>query len=320
VLAPSNELANPRNKMQPAPDRGPDAAIPVVHSQKRTVVMTTPQDAQQFIGRTAVDSEGGKLGKVGQVYLDDQTGQPVWVTVAAGMFGTRQSFAPIYGSRLDGDQIVLAVSKDLVKDAPSIDDDGQIDADEQSALYRHYSGYLSDSSAQAGGEDTRYQGEHEDQEQAGDHAGDSREVPPGQPAAGGRDASGPAAGDAMTRSEEQLRVGTETVEAGRARLRKYVVTENVTTTVPVSHEEVRVEREPVTDASRDAALSGEPLSEEEHEVTLRAERPVVEKEAVPVERVRLGTETVTEEQQVTEQVRKEQIEEPDVDPGPARDA
>jgi uncharacterized protein (TIGR02271 family) len=123
----------------------------------------------------------------------------------------------------------------------------------------------------------------------------------------------------MTRSEEQLRVGTETVEGGRARLRKYVVTENVSTTVPVSHEEVRVEREPITDANRDAAPSGEPISEEEHEVTLRAERPVVAKEAVPVERVRLATETVTEDAAVSETVRKEQIEEPEVDANP-RDA
>ncbi len=283
--------------------------------------MTTPQDAQQFIGCTAVDSEGGKLGKIGQVYLDDQTGQPVWVTVATGMFGTRQSFAPIYGSRLDGDQVVLAVSKDLVKDAPSIEDDGQIDADEQSALYHHYSGHLGDSSAQAGGEDSRYHGEHEYQGQAGDYAGDSREDLAGQTAAGGRGVSGPGTDDAMTRSEEQLRVGTETVEAGRARLRKYVVTENVTTTVPVSHEEVRIEREPITDANRDAALSGEPISEEEHEVTLRAERPVVEKEAVPVERVRLGTESVTEDQEVSETVRKEQIDDPEIGdtrPGPGR--
>ena len=120
----------------------------------------------------------------------------------------------------------------------------------------------------------------------------------------------------MTRSEEQLRVGTETVEAGRARLRKYVVTENVSTTVPVSHEEVRVEREPITDANRDAALSGEPISEEEHEVTLRAERPVVAKEAVPVERARLTTETVTEDAAVNETVRKEHIEDPDVEGNP----
>jgi uncharacterized protein (TIGR02271 family) len=89
--------------------------------------------------------------------------------------------------------------------------------------------------------------------------------------------------------------------------------------VPVSHEEVRVEREPITGANRDAALSGEPISEEEHEVTLRAERPVAAKEAVPVERVRLATETVTEDAAVNETIRKEQIEEPGAEGSP-RDA
>ena len=85
----------------------------------------------------------------------------------------------------------------------------------------------------------------------------------------------------MTRSEEQLRVGTETREAGRARLRKHVVTEQQKVTVPVSREEVRVEREPITDANRGDAYDGPAISEEEHEVTLRAERPVVDNEAVP---------------------------------------
>jgi hypothetical protein len=80
------------------------------------------------------------------------------VTVTTGMFGTRQSFAPIYGSRLDGGQVVLAVSKDLVKDAPNIDDDGRIDEGEQDALYPHYAGYLGDS-ARAGGQDAQYQGQ-----------------------------------------------------------------------------------------------------------------------------------------------------------------
>ena len=124
----------------------------------------------------------------------------------------------------------------------------------------------------------------------------------------GHDTSGPTTDEAMTRSEERMNVGTRTEETGRARLRKYVVTENVTRTVPVSHEEVRVEREPITEANVDRALDGPAISEEEHEVTLHAERPVVEKEAVPVERVRLDTETVTEQQQVSETVRKEQIE------------
>jgi uncharacterized protein (TIGR02271 family) len=124
----------------------------------------------------------------------------------------------------------------------------------------------------------------------------------------GHDTSGPTTDDAMTRSEEQLNVGTQTREAGRARLRKYVVTENVTQTVPVSREEVRVEREPITEANRDQALSGPAISDEEHEVVLHEERPVVQKETVPVERVRLDTDTVTEEVTVSEEVRKEQIE------------
>jgi uncharacterized protein (TIGR02271 family) len=262
--------------------------------------MTIPHDdAQQFIGRTAVDSEGSKIGKIGQVYLDEQTGVPLWLTVATGIFGTRQSFAPIHGSRLDGDRVRLAVSGDLIKDAPNIDDDGHIGASEQDVLYRHYAAFLG--TGQSGGE-AGYSGRS-----------DRASGPAGVQ---GRDTSGPTTDEAMTRSEERLHVGTENVQTGRARLRKYVVTETVTTSVPVSHEEVRLEREPITEANRDAALSGPAISEEEHEVTLHAERPVVAKEAVPVERVRLGTETVTEEQQVSEQIRKEQIDEPDVDAGP----
>ena len=135
----------------------------------------------------------------------------------------------------------------------------------------------------------------------------------------GHDTSGATTDNAMTRSEERLHVGTESVPAGRARLRKYVVTENVTRTVPVSHGEVRVEREPITDANVNAAMSGPEISGEEHEVALHAERPVVEKEAVPVERVRLATETVTEQHEVSEQLRMEQIDEPDVDADLRRD-
>jgi uncharacterized protein (TIGR02271 family) len=78
--------------------------------------------------------------------------------------------------------------------------------------------------------------------------------------------------------------------------------------VPVQREEVRVEREPITDANLDAATSGPAISEEEHEITLHEETPVVEKRVVPRERVRLDTDTVTEQRQVGEEVRKEQLE------------
>jgi uncharacterized protein (TIGR02271 family) len=271
--------------------------------------MTSPEQWNNLIGLTAVDTGDDKIGKVGQIYLSEATGEPEWVTVSTGMFGTRESFAPLYGSTVRGDQLVLAVPKQVVKDAPNVENDGRLDDRETSALYHHYEGYL--------GSSLRGAGQPGDDGYAGRHAEDAAAGGPGGVPAGarGRDTSGPTTDEAMTRSEERLRVGTENVQAGRARLRKYVVTENVSTTVPVSHEEVRVEREPITDANRDAALSGPAISEEEHEVTLHAERPVVAKEAVPVERVRLGTETFTEEQRVSEQVRKEQIDGPDIDTG-----
>jgi uncharacterized protein (TIGR02271 family) len=117
----------------------------------------------------------------------------------------------------------------------------------------------------------------------------------------------------MTRSEEELRVGTTERERGRARLVKHVVTENVQTTVPVQREEVRLEREPITDENVDQAMSGADISEEEHEVVLHEEELVVEKRTVPKERVRLGTETVSEEREVSEKIRKEQIETEGVD-------
>jgi len=266
--------------------------------------MTSPDDVQQYIGRTAVDLEGSKIGKIGQVYLDDQTSQPLWVTVNTGLFGTRQSFAPIAGSQFDGDDVRLAVSKDTIKNAPNVDDDEHISGNEQDALYEYY-GYAGDQAAeQAPAQGGRDQGGY------AEGTADTAAAESGTGAAGGRSAG---TDDAMTRSEERLNVGKETVQAGRARLRKHVVTENVTRTVPVSHEEVRVEREPITDANRDDAVAGEPISEDQHEVTLRAERPVVEKEAVPVERVRLTTDTVTEDAQVNESVRKERIDDAEVD-------
>lgn len=111
----------------------------------------------------------------------------------------------------------------------------------------------------------------------------------------------------IIRSEEQLRVGTEEHETGRAHLRKVVVTENVTTTVPVSHEEVRLVREPIKEGDR-AATGRAGIGEAESEVILHAEQPVIRKEAVAVERVHMETQKVTEQQEVSAELRKEQIE------------
>jgi uncharacterized protein (TIGR02271 family) len=111
----------------------------------------------------------------------------------------------------------------------------------------------------------------------------------------------------MTRSEEELTVGTTEREAGRARLQKYVVEEEVTETVPVRREEVRIEREPITDANIGDATEGPEISSEEHEVVLHEEQPVAEKRVVPKERVRLDKDVTTEERQVSDTVRKEEI-------------
>jgi uncharacterized protein (TIGR02271 family) len=258
--------------------------------------MITEQQIQQVIGTTAVDADGDKLGKVGEIYLDDESGRPEWATVHTGLFGTKETFVPLAQADLSGNQLRFPYDKAKVKDAPKIDTDGHLSPQEEQELYRYYglgSGQGTTTTAGTVGV-------------AG--TGGGRQDRSGEAGVVGRDTSGPTTDDAMTRSEERLNVGTRTEEVGRARLRKYVVTENVTETVPVSREEVRVEREPITDANVGNALDGPAISEEEHEVTLHAERPVVEKEAVPVERVRLDKETVTDQEQVSADVRKEEIE------------
>ncbi|MCP9987450.1 PRC and DUF2382 domain-containing protein [Streptomyces sudanensis] len=243
-------------------------------------------------GETAYDSNGEKIGTIGQVYVDDRLGTPEWVTVKTGMFGTKETFVPLAGARRRGGELHVPYAKDMIKDAPRIDIDEHLDATEEQRLYRHYrltpGGTAGTAGTAAGG-------------MAGTGGMASERAHHGrQPAAAMR--SG-AEDEGITRSEEQMQIGTEQYETGRARLRKYVVTEDVTTSVPVSHEEVRVVREPIRPGER-----ATPMEDTEQEVTLHAERPTVSKKSVPVERVRLETERVTEEQEVTGQVRKEKIE------------
>lgn len=240
--------------------------------------MISEQMVPQLFGDEVCDRDGAKIGKVGQVYLEEGTGRPAWATVRTGLFGMKESFVPLEAASVDGDTLRVAVTKEQVNDAPRMDAAGRLSSADEQQLYSYY-----------GMRHPAVPGPRQDSQH-------------GRPAGHGRDQ------DAMTRSEERLKVGAESRETGRVRLRKYVVTEEQQVTVPVRHEEVRVEREPITEANRDRAMAGPEISEAEHEVTLHAERPVVETEAVPVERVRLAKETVTEERTVSGQVRKEQIE------------
>src|SRR5215207_434244 len=246
---------------------------------------TGMREAYEWRGRTVVDQEGAKVGRLDEVYLDQQTGRPEWMLIHTGLLGTKSSFAPLAGARVDREDVRIAYSKQEVKDAPSVEADGELSEDEEAQLYAHYGLDYS-----ASGSDTGLaRGKRADRGPVG------------------RDVSGPTTDDTMTRSEEELRVGTAQRERGRARLKKYVVTDEVTQTVPVQREEVRVKREPITDANRGRATDGPDISEEEHEVVLHEEDVVTEKRAVPKERVRLDKETVTDEQTVSDRVRKEQI-------------
>jgi uncharacterized protein (TIGR02271 family) len=236
-------------------------------------------------GRTLVDRDGDRIGTIDAIYLDDQTGQPEWALVNTGLFGTKTTFVPLAQATQTGDEVRVPYDKQLVKDAPRIDPDGHLSEAEERRLWRHY-GLDYDRTTRRSATDR---------------------------GAVGRDVSGPTTDEAMTRSEEELRVGTAQRERGRVRLRKYVTTEEVQQTVPVRREKARLEREPITDANIDAATSGPDISEEEHEVILREEEPVVEKRVVPRERVRLDKDTVTGEERVAEEVRKEQIEVQDED-------
>lgn len=238
--------------------------------------MTELTEAYGFENRTLIDRDGEKIGKVEALYRDLATERPEWALVHSGLFGMKKTFVPLHGAQAEGEDLRLPIQKAQLKDAPHMDPDAELSEAEEQRLYAHY----------------------------------------GIPyTAVGRDVSGPTTDDAMTRSEEELRVGTRPVERGRVRLRKVVVTEHVQQTVPVRREEVRIEREPITEENVDRATAGPEISAEEHEVVLHEEEPVVEKRTVPKERVRLDTETVTEQREISEEVRKERIE---TDPGQER--
>jgi uncharacterized protein (TIGR02271 family) len=255
----------------------------------------TTQNVTEWRGQELLGNDGEKIGKIEEIYLDTETDQPEWALVKTGLFGGKGTFVPLAQANPSGDGVQVPFDKAHVKDAPNIDPDGQLSQSEEQTLYQHYG--LDYGESQSGSGLPEGDAGYADADRSGDASGTV-----------GHDTSGPTTDNAMTRSEEELRVGTAQRETGRARLRKYVVTENVEKTVPVRREEVRVEREPITDANVGDAKDGPAISEEEHEVTLHAEEAVVDKQVVPKERVRLDKDVVEEEHQVSESVAKEQIE------------
>ncbi|GAB3073037.1 PRC and DUF2382 domain-containing protein [Corynebacterium aquatimens] len=255
---------------------------------------------EDLANATAYDVNGEKVGSVKDVYVNDTTGQPDFISVNHGLFGSGESIVPLRGHSLTDGDLHLAFPKERIEDAPDLDENGHLTNADQEAFYRHY--------GLEGTEDRARYATGAEYDQTGEAAAgagyaagenveaDRREFADAQVAEDGT----------LIRSEEQLNVGKERVEAGQVRLRKYVVHETETVEVPVEREEVRITREPITDADR-ANFDGQ-IGEAEASVTLHEDRVTVSKESVPVEKVSLGTETVQETQRVSEDVAKERIE------------
>src|SRR6201747_2177508 len=100
--------------------------------------MIGTETISRVIGQDVYDESGQKIGSASEVYLDDETGQPEWVTVKTGLFGTKESFVPIRDADLTGDGVRVSVSKAKVKDAPKVDADGHLSPEEEQELYRYY--------------------------------------------------------------------------------------------------------------------------------------------------------------------------------------
>ncbi|QBI55895.1 YsnF/AvaK domain-containing protein [Streptomonospora litoralis] len=281
--------------------------------------MTTQMGASGLVGHRMLDSDGSNVGKIGQVYYDDETDVPKWVTVRTGLFGSHESFVPLQGSRTVEQGVQVPHDKQTIKDAPHFDVGQHISVEEERSIYQHYDmPYPGVPGPRGSQEDLREAEEGGSGRHAAAGAGAMSAQPDtatptgtgttaesGTAAETGATAAGAGGEEAsMTRSEEQVHVGAERDEGEHLHLRKHVDTEEFQETVPVTHEEVTVEREPVESAE----MGDTRMEPEDQEITLHEEHATVSKESVPVERVRVRKHEVTEDQAVHGERRKERVE------------
>ena len=240
------------------------------------------QAAEQYRGQTLVANDGEKIGTIEDVYVDNATEQPEWALVNTGLFGSKQTFVPLTSASSEEGRVVVPFNKAQVKDAPAVDADGDLDEAEESRLAQHYGLGYSKQSSPSGmpqrDEPTPIEGAKERSDTANAEQG-------------------------MELHKEELNVGTVRRPSELVRLRKHVVTENVTQTVPVQHEEIRVERTPIEGGKGEHHIA---QNEQVAEMELANEEPVIEKRVVPTERVNLSKDVSTEQRTVEGEVRHEQ--------------
>jgi uncharacterized protein (TIGR02271 family) len=281
-------------------------------------------EAYGWHGREVVDKAGEPVGKIEEIFEDQLSGQPEWALVHTGLSGSRSHLVPLTGASPDGEDVRVQVLKEQVQGAPTLEAIEELSEHQERRVFEHYGMRYAGPRPEAAivgqmrvpmnGTANRRAVNQGPVSPTAQHRAESRAeaaapdpvdqplLPLSEPGPDSR------ADEAITRSEEELRIGLERRERGRVRLRKYVVTEQVTKTVPVRREVLRVEREPITEPSRQGTLPESRITEEEHEVLLYAEEPIVEKRVVPKERVRLHTELVEDQREISAELRKEQIE------------
>ena len=256
----------------------------------------TPDRLAEMRGTPVYSSDGDKIGSVEELFLDEETGEPEWIGLGTGFLGTKRVLVPVAGADVRDEGLYVPYAKSHVKKTPDIDDDA-IGQETESRLYAHYGLQYSERRSDTG----LPEGRGASAEPAG--AADTG-LNPGAPDSPGDTTEGT---PTLTRSEEELRVGKRETEAGRLRLHKWVETEQVDVPVELRREKARVTREPV-----DGAVSDGEIGDEAIEVTLREEKPVVGKETVAKERIRVDKEVELEQETIRDEVRKERV---DVDDG-----
>ncbi|MCH6196970.1 PRC and DUF2382 domain-containing protein [Corynebacterium mastitidis] len=266
--------------------------------------MSTKKDIAELFDATAYDSKGDKLGSVKEIFLDDNSGKPTFVEVNHGLFGLSSSLVPLRGATFENGELRLAFAKDLIKDAPDFDSDSSLTTANQDELNQHYG--VGAAEYQDIYEAPAPRGGAREEAARTDVAGAANTTDTKATQDAARTEKKAAADDgSLVRSEEELNVSKENVQTGEARLRKFVVTETETVDVPVSREEVRVVRTPLTG---DEQVDGQALTDDEASVILHEERVNVSKDTVAKEKVALQKEQVTGTQRVSEELKKERIE------------
>jgi len=279
--------------------------------ETRTDRFTALEDS--FAGYEVYDPTGSKIGKVDDLFVDESD-QPEYVGVKTGFLGTSSTLIPweaVSSTDDEGRAITVATDKETAKNGPAFDDDREITPEFESEVYSHYGLSRSSGSESSGSYGSYYSDDT-----------DAGTVGPGMSM--GDTESGEFREHALTdeginqsrgddlededelrvqRTEEELRAGTREREAGSVSVRKRVRTDRERLEVPTRHEEVSVERVPVSEGTASEAQIGE----DEVRVPVTEEEVVVEKRPVAKEEVRIRKDVVEDTEVIEEDVRREEI-------------